>query len=80
MAQITPPPRPQAGPGDIRIETDGLTPAEAAAVTAVTLAALDEQAEIARVAPPPPSGWELSRRMLRSPLHPGPGAWRASAW
>lgn len=78
MAQITPPPRPEPAPDDIRVETSGVGAVETAAATAVVLAALEEQVEHAVAGPDTPSGWERGRRALRTPLRPGPGAWRDS--
>jgi hypothetical protein len=34
----------------------------------------------AAAAPPVPSRWADPMARLRTPLHPGPGAWRMSAW
>ena len=48
---------------------------ELAALT-VTLAAL--AATEPEQAPPPRSAWNAPK--LRTALHPGPGAWRASTW
>jgi hypothetical protein len=52
--------------------------AELAALT-VVLAAAASQAS----APAPPAGrgrWSDPAARLRTPLHPGPGAWRSSTW
>jgi hypothetical protein len=62
----------------IRIVSPSATAEEIAAVTAVVQGALDElaaaqdQDEGARV-----SAWQRSQRGLRTPLLPGPGAWRS---
>lgn len=52
------------------------TAAELAALTAVITALVEEQgdrdADVARSV----SGWDRSRRAVRSPLYPGLGAWR----
>jgi hypothetical protein len=63
----------------IRFVTRGATPEEIAAVTAVLTAAAAEQAAEAEAACPSVTqdGWERSRRRLRSPVVPGPGAWRS---
>lgn len=60
----------------IRIIAGSPTAEELAAVTAILAHALDEAAaeqtqEVVRA-----SAWDRSRASLRSPLHPGPGAWR----
>lgn len=61
---------------DIRIVGGGPSPEELAAVTAVLTAALDELAgEHRRAADRGPTGWESSRRALRTPLPRG--AWRS---
>jgi hypothetical protein len=53
------------------------THTEVAAVTAVLLAAVeDESADAAPVDTQGPSAWERSQRAIRAPLHPGAGAWR----
>lgn len=54
------------------------TPEELAAVTAVLTAVIAEQGEQdrRRRAHPGPDAWQRSQRRLRSPLHPGYGAWR----
>ncbi|MBH0008721.1 acyl-CoA carboxylase subunit epsilon [Salinibacterium sp. UTAS2018] len=70
----------QDEPADIRIVSRNVTPEEAAAVTAVVRAALLESAELAGADDVAPvSAWARSQRPIREPLHPGPGAWNASA-
>jgi len=66
-------------PSQIRFVTRGVTPEEIAAVTAVLTAAAAEQAAAAGDARPTagPDAWARSQRRLRSPLDPGPGAWRS---
>jgi len=66
-------------PSQIRFVTRGVTPEEIAAVTAVLTAAAAEQAASARDARPSrgPDAWARSQRRLRTPLNPGPGAWRS---
>jgi hypothetical protein len=66
-------------PSQIRFVTRGVTPEEIAAVTAVLTAAAAEQAAAERDARPVagPDAWARSQRRLRSPLTPGPGAWRS---
>lgn len=63
----------------IRFVTRGVTPEEIAAITAVLTAAEAEQAAATEAARPSVAadGWERSRRRLREPLDPGPGAWRS---
>jgi Acyl-CoA carboxylase epsilon subunit len=51
---------------------------EIAAVTAVLAEVLDElAAEQGRRELAVPSAWNRSQRTVRSPLSPGPGAWRS---
>jgi hypothetical protein len=65
---------------DIRIVSTNVTPEEIAAVTAVVRAALAESAELAGLEETAPaSAWARSQRPIRTPLHPGPGAWNASS-
>jgi hypothetical protein len=52
------------------------TPEELAAVVAVLASRGSAEAEPER---PAPSRWSDRRRLVRQPLHPGPGAWRAYA-
>ena len=67
-------------PADIRVISTNVTPEEIAAVTAVVRAALAESAEHAGGdETAPPSAWARNQRPMRTPLHPGPGAWNASA-
>ncbi|QYH35588.1 acyl-CoA carboxylase epsilon subunit [Salinibacterium sp. M195] len=67
-------------PVDIRIVSTIVTPEEVAAVTAVVRAALAESAEIAGADDAAPvSAWARSQRPIRTPIHTGPGAWKASA-
>ncbi|MGJ4846400.1 MULTISPECIES: acyl-CoA carboxylase epsilon subunit [unclassified Leifsonia] len=68
-------------PDSIRFVTRGVTPEEVAAVTAVLTAAIAEAEAAARDARPPagPDAWARSQRALRTPLTPGPGAWRSFA-
>ncbi|WP_025155574.1 acyl-CoA carboxylase epsilon subunit [Leifsonia aquatica] len=66
-------------PSQIRFVTRGVTAEEIAAVTAVLTAAAAEQAAAAAAARPVagPDAWVRSQRRLRTPLNPGPGAWRS---
>ena len=61
----------------LRLVRGDATPEEVAAVMAV-LTAVSEGAP--EPAPRPTSQWASRERAVRRPLHPGPGAWRASAW
>ncbi|GAA4175459.1 acyl-CoA carboxylase epsilon subunit [Gryllotalpicola koreensis] len=60
---------------DLRFVTQGLSPEEVAAATAVLTAALQQQAQAANalVEPERPSAWSRSTRGLRRPLR---GDWR----
>ena len=60
----------------IRFVTRDVSDEEAAAVTAVLLATLDEAATSAPVADPARNAWVQSARALRTPFAVGPGAWR----
>ncbi len=67
-----------SGQADIRVVSPNATPEEVAAVTVVVTQALAELAdELGAEAGPGVSAWQRSQRQLRSPLHPGPGAWRS---
>ena len=68
---------------DIKVRHGNPTPEEVAAVVAVVAAAVaaapsrsgnNEGAASKR------SGWTARERGVRTPLHPGPGGWRASAF
>lgn len=63
----------------LRIVRGEPTDEELAALTAVLVAAANRPAG---TAPPPdePSWWSRPGSRLRRPVHPGPGAWRASGW
>ena len=63
-------------PPVLRLVRGAPTPEELAAVVAVLLAR-SGAVTVAEPAPAPPRLW--SRPQLRTPLTPGPGAWRASA-
>ncbi len=67
-----------SGQADIRVVSPNATPEEVAAVTVVVTQALAELAdELGAETGPGVSAWQRSQRQLRSPLHPGPGAWRS---
>ncbi|KQZ08747.1 hypothetical protein ASD23_10220 [Agromyces sp. Root1464] len=59
----------------LRFETRVVTPEDAAAVTAVLLAALDEQTAGEASADPGRSAWIRSGGAMRRPLEVGPGRW-----
>ena len=62
----------------LRIVRGEPTAEELAALVAVLTA---RAAAHPKAAPPePPSAWTDRAALLRKPLHPGPGAWRAAAW
>ena len=65
-------------PIDVRVVAGQPTVEELAAVTAVLHAAVREQAA-APEAPAAGNGrhWQLAHGFLRSPVVPGPGAWRS---
>ena len=65
------------GPPPLRLVRGDATPEEVAAVLAVLSAVSGEAPE---AAPRHTSQWASRERAVRRPLHPGPGAWRASAW
>lgn len=59
----------------LRFETRVVTPEDAAAVTAVLLAALDEQTAGEASVDPGRSTWIRSGGAMRRPLEVGPGRW-----
>jgi hypothetical protein len=62
---------------DIRVISPDATPEDVAAVTVVVTQALAELADdLGADARPAVSAWQRSQRQLRTPLVPGPGAWR----
>lgn len=62
----------------LRFVTRGVTDEEAAAVTAVLLAALDEGVPDAVVEEPGRDRWVRSSGAMRAPLAVGPGNWARS--
>lgn len=67
-----------AGALDLRIISKGVSAEEAAAVTAVITASLDELASTMAVdATAPVSAWQRSQRSGRSALVSGAGSWRS---
>lgn len=71
-------PEADARAADLRFITRGVSHEEAAAVTAVILAAIDEQSVEASVEEPPRHPWVQSGHALRSPITVGPGSWSRS--
>jgi hypothetical protein len=66
-----------ADPIEFTITTPNLDAEEIAAVTAVLQAAVASAADSSPDVPvPAATGWEKSRRDLRTPIHPGAGEWR----
>jgi hypothetical protein len=63
----------------LRFVTRGVTDEEAAAVTAVLLAALDEGVADAAVEEPGRDRWVRSSGAMRAPIAVGPGNWARSA-
>jgi hypothetical protein len=64
---------------ELHFVTRGLTDEETAAVTAVVIGMLDEDAVAASVAEPARNPWVRSAHALRAPLQVGPGSWSRSA-
>jgi hypothetical protein len=63
----------------LRVVRGDATPEEIAALVAVLLARSGRGGGPARrAAQPAPGTWSDRSRLLRRPLHPGPGAWRRS--
>ncbi|MCF2529832.1 acyl-CoA carboxylase subunit epsilon [Yinghuangia soli] len=62
----------------IKIVRGEPTPEELAAIVAVVAARA--AAGGPPESPAPPSQWNTPARLVRTPLHPGPGAWQASGW
>lgn len=62
---------------DLRIVSPNATSTEIAAVTAVLTAAVEELSAQNQDERPTESQWQRTRRPLRGPLQPGPGAWRS---
>ena len=73
-------PQPEPGATDITIVTGDLTAQQIAAVTAVAQTAFAgagaSSAGSDTASRVDSSGWEKSRRDLRTPIHPSPGEWR----
>ncbi|MCS5716648.1 acyl-CoA carboxylase subunit epsilon [Herbiconiux sp. CPCC 205763] len=62
----------------LQVLTTGISHEELAAVTAVVESAVaDELAELHDDVQIGPSAWQRSQRSMRSPVHPGPSAWRS---
>jgi hypothetical protein len=62
--------------GEIIIESSTVTPEEVAAVTAVLVATVGEQAAAERLSNAAPDAWAATQRGLRQPINPGPGRWQ----
>ncbi|GAA2739508.1 hypothetical protein GCM10009867_35860 [Pedococcus aerophilus] len=62
----------------LRLVRGEASPEEIAALFAVLSAASGGDDDTP--APRPTSAWTSRERLVRRPLTPGPGAWRASAW
>ena len=77
MTESTPRHAAAPEPIEFTITTPNLEPEQIAAVTAVLQAAIANPSEASKEAvAPAASGWEKSRRDLRTPIHPGAGEWR----
>jgi hypothetical protein len=71
---------PVSGPGQPLVSFPRGNPtAEQIAVVVAVLAALPQPAGPPTAAPGARSEWSARYRLLRAPLHRGPGGWRASA-
>jgi hypothetical protein len=66
-----------APPPALRVVSGHPTPEELAALVVVVTAR--SGAGTVEADPQPPSPWTSRRALLRRPLQPAPGAWRASA-
>ena len=64
----------QADRPALRVVRGDASPEEIAALVAVLLSRPDFD----EPPPPVPSAWADRSRLLRRPVHPGPGAWRRS--
>lgn len=63
---------------DLAVISGSPDEADMAAITAVLAGVLDElAAEQGRREQSTPSAWSRSQRSVRTPLQPGPGAWRS---
>ncbi|TFD29446.1 hypothetical protein E3T49_10285 [Cryobacterium cryoconiti] len=61
----------------LRFVTRGVTPTEAAAVSAVLHGLVREESDSLLLAPARgQSAWQRSQRAIRSPVTPGTGRWR----
>lgn len=80
-AEVLPPAEADADAraADLRFVRRAVTHEEAAAVTAVILAAVDEQATQTSVTEPARNRWVQSSGALRAPITVGPGNWGRSA-
>ena len=62
---------------EFELVTGQLTPSELAAATAVITSMIEDFEDGQRTEGPLVSAWQRSQRSIRTPLHPGPGAWRS---
>jgi Acyl-CoA carboxylase epsilon subunit len=69
-----------AGEPALRVVRGDATPEEIAALVAVLMARSGQGGAARRPRPVARGAWSHRSRQLRRPLHPGPGAWRRSAW
>ncbi|SMG12733.1 acyl-CoA carboxylase subunit epsilon [Agreia pratensis] len=77
MTESTPRHAAAPEPIEFTITTPNLEPEQIAAVTAVLQAAIANTSDVSNEAVAPTvTGWEKSRRDLRTPIHPGAGEWR----
>ncbi len=67
---------PNTDPPFVCVVKGSPTDVELAALVAVLAAATSAAGPAST--PPPPSGWSAYRRSVRTPLVPGPDAWRSS--
>jgi hypothetical protein len=62
---------------EFELVTGQPTPAELAAVTAVITSMIEDFEDGQATEGPLVSAWQRSQRSIRTPLHPGTGAWRS---
>jgi len=62
--------------GDIIFQSRNVTAEEVAAVTAVLISTVAEQAASERIPAAGTDAWTASQRALRQPITPGPGRWQ----
>ncbi|MEO8330311.1 MAG: acyl-CoA carboxylase subunit epsilon [Candidatus Nanopelagicales bacterium] len=64
----------------IRVVSGKPDATELAAVIAVVATSASRESQPSQGQAAPRSAWGARSRMVQPPLHPGPSAWRASAW